>query len=295
MLAKSGMTPESTGGAAVKNIVLAASLVFVSFSGVAIAQTYPDLGHALYARGYNGSVWVNSFDPAQSYLAHGLFYPDTPINPATGNYEARYGMAITGTGTVSADPTTGLAMATGIATNPNAVSSDGSAAIDLLPSGGTVAVDSGWVPFNCQASGTCSWTIHFQFAHYTPGMTVRVYRHVEGSKCGGELSIDLNGVCKSTLISTLHLPAAYTFTSTDNIDTNYISKLGGTTSALCDIILPICNGAPPPPPPTPVSNFSWSPASVYLGTTVAFTDLSSNGPTGWRTRRSPSARPAPRR
>jgi PKD repeat protein len=263
----------------VKKIVLATSLVIALSSGIALAQsTYPDLGHALYARGYSGSVWVNSFDPAQSYLAHGLFYPDTPINPATGNYEARYGMAVTGSGTVLPDPTTGLAMATGTAINPNAIASDGSVAIDLL-SGGNL-IDGGSVPFNCPASGVCSWTVHFQ-TRYALGQTVRVYRHVEGSKCGGELSIDLNGSCRAALISTLHLPAAYTFTSTDNIDTNYVSRVGGTTSALCDIILPICSGVQPPPPQVPVSNFGWSPASVYPNTPVTFTDQSSNGPTGW--------------
>ena len=48
---------------------------------------YNDLGHALYAAGYSGSVWVNSFDPHQSYLAHGVFNPDVPLS--TAGYEAR--------------------------------------------------------------------------------------------------------------------------------------------------------------------------------------------------------------
>jgi hypothetical protein len=60
---KQGVTIRVDGGAAVKKIVLATSLLIASFSGAVQAQTYPDLGHALYARGYTGTVWVNSFDP----------------------------------------------------------------------------------------------------------------------------------------------------------------------------------------------------------------------------------------
>src|SRR6185312_6870745 len=247
-----------------------------SFSGAVQAQTYPDLGQALYARGYSGTVWVNSFDTSQSRLAHGVFYPAIPIGIA--GYDLRYGMSITGSGTVSVG-TDGFYMATGTATNPNAIPSDGSVSIDLLSNGNII--DGAKIAFNCGASATCSWTTHFQTRPTFPNLSVRVYRHVEGSNCGGELSIDLNGTCKATLISTLHLPAAYTFTDTDNLDTNYAAKPGATTSALCDIIKPICAGSPPPPPPVPASDFSWSPSEVYPGTAVTFTDQSSNGPTGW--------------
>ena len=258
-----------------RQIVLATSLVFVCFSGVAVeAQSFSDLGHALYARGYNGTVWVNSFDSSQPHLAHGVFFPDTPIT-VNGNYEARYGMGVTGSGTLAQD-TNGFFVATGTAHNPNPVASDGSISIDLLSNGNLA--DGGKVPFNCPAGSDCPFTIHFGTRYSAaPGWTVRVYRHVEGSNCGGELSIDLNGPCHGNLVSYFNLPATYIFTQTDNIDTNYASKPGAGTSALCAAILPICSGAPV----LPISNFSWSPADVYVGTPVAFTDLSTGTPTGW--------------
>ncbi|MFY9820949.1 MAG: PKD domain-containing protein, partial [Thermoanaerobaculia bacterium] len=253
-------------------IVLAASLAIVSFPGLAAAQSYADLGHALYARGYTGSVWVNSFDPTQAHLAHGVFYPDVPIGPT--GYDLRYGMAVTGSGTVSVG-TDGFYMATGTATNPNAVVSDGSISIDLLSNGNVI--DSGKVPFNCGASATCAWTVHFITRPTVANLTVRVYRHVEGSVCGGELSIDLNGTCHDNLVNYFNLPSTYLFTSTDNLDTNYAAKPGANTSALCAVILPVCSTTPA----VPVSNFTWSPSDVYVGAAVNFTDLSTGSPTGW--------------
>jgi len=82
--------------------VTAVTLAVAVASAVAQAQTFPDLGHALYARGYTGSVWVNSFDPSQPYLAHGVFYPETPFS-SNGGYDPRYGMEITGSGTPAVD------------------------------------------------------------------------------------------------------------------------------------------------------------------------------------------------
>ncbi|HEX3557231.1 MAG TPA: PKD domain-containing protein [Thermoanaerobaculia bacterium] len=242
------------------------------------AQVYNDLGHALVARGYTGTVWVNSFDSSQSRLAHGLFYPEIPVG-VTG-YDARFGMQLTGTGTVSAG-TDGLLMATGVATNPNQVDADGSVSIDLLSNGNVV--DGVKVPYSCGPGGSCSWTAHFQTraGSVPPPLTVRVYRHVEGSNCGGEISVDLNAECHDALVSYFHLPGGYHFTDTDQIDTNYVSKPGATTTVLCAAIKPVCSGAPPPPPPAPVSNFLWSPAEIYTGTQVSFTDQSSNVPTSW--------------
>jgi PKD repeat protein len=262
-----------------RNVVLAAGLAIVSFSGLAQAQPFSDLGHALAAMGYTGTVWVNSFNPSQPYRAHGVFSPGIPINPVTGSYEARYGMALTGSGTVSVD-SNGFYMATGTAHNPNPIPSDGSISIDLLSNGNLA--DGGTVPFPCGAAGDCAWTLHFQFAKPTlPALSVRVYRHVEGSLCGGELTPDLNAPpCLSRLIAYFRLPAAYQFTLTDKTDTNYLSKPGAATSALCDLIMPVCNGTAAPPP-TPISDFVWSPSSVYAGSPVGFTDQSSNGPTGW--------------
>ncbi len=256
-----------------KKIVLATSLLITSFSGAVQGQTYPDLGRALYARGYTGTVWVNGFDSSQSYLAHGVFYPGS-----TTDFDVRYGMAVTGSGTVSVDAN-GFYTATGTAINPNPISSDGSIAIDLLSNGNRA--DGVKIPFACGPSATCSWTARFQTKAPLSNPSVRVYRHVEGSVCGGELTIDLNTDCRSALISYFQLPSTYTFTTTDQVDTNYVSKPGATTSALCAVIFPICSGAPPPPPPVPTSAFTWSPAEVYPGTAVTFTDQSSNGPTGW--------------
>ncbi|MFY9820815.1 MAG: PKD domain-containing protein, partial [Thermoanaerobaculia bacterium] len=243
------------------------------------AQTFSDLGHALYSRGYTGTVWVNSFDPHQSRLAHGLFYPDIPIGPT--GYDLRYGMELTGSGTVSVG-TDGFYMATGTATNPNAISSDGSISIDLLSNGNVI--DGVKMTFTCGASATCPWTAHFLTSPPVANPTVRVYRHVEGSNCGGELSIDLNGVCHDSLVNYLHLPATYHFTDTDNLDTNYVAAPGASTSVLCSVINPVCAGGSPtnpPPPPTPASNFNWSPSDIYPGTQVTFTDTSTSSPTGW--------------
>ena len=257
-------------------ILLSALLLLLVCPAVMQAQTYSDLGHALYARGYTGTVWVNSFDPSQSRLAHGLFYPDTPIG-VTG-YDMRYGMQVTGTGTVSVG-TDGFYMATGTATNPNAVSSDGSISIDLLSNGNVI--DGAKVNFNCDPSATCPWTAHFQTRPSVASPTVRVYRHVEGSNCGGEVSIDLNADCHNALVTYFHLPATYVFSATDTLDTNYVSKPGANTSSLCAVVMPVCSGAPPPPPPAPVSAFTSSPAEVYAGAPVTFTDQSTNGPTSW--------------
>src|SRR5947199_561041 len=113
--------------------VTAVTLAVAAASAGAQAQTFPDLGHALYARGYSGSVWVNSFDPSQPYLAHGVFYPDTPF-AASGSYETRYGMEVAGSGTVSVDAN-GLFAAAGTAHNPNAITADGSILIELLSDG----------------------------------------------------------------------------------------------------------------------------------------------------------------
>src|SRR3954471_515343 len=60
------------------------------------------LGQALYDAGYTKTVWVNSFDRRLAYLAHGVFHPATPIH--NGDYNARYGMSPSGSGTVSFGP-----------------------------------------------------------------------------------------------------------------------------------------------------------------------------------------------
>ena len=229
----------------------ARAFLFLALAGLPLrAQTYPDLGRALYARGYTGTVWVNGFDSSQSYLAHGVFYPGS-----TTDFDVRYGMAVTGSGTVSVDAN-GFYTATGTAINPNPISSDGSIAIDLLSNGNRA--DGVKVPFACGPSATCSWTARFQTKAPLPNPSVRVYRHVEGSVCGGELTIDLNTDCRSALISYFQLPSTYTFTTTDQVDTNYVSKPGATTSALCAVIFPICGnlsapsggGGTPAPPAT---------------------------------------------
>jgi len=259
-----------------KNFVLAAALALVSFSGLAQAQPFPDLGHALAAIGYTGTVWVNGFDPAQPHFAHGVFYPDTPISGITGNYEARYGMGVTGSGTVSV--VNGFYTATGTAHNPNAIPSDGSISIDLLSNGNLA--DGGKVPFSCGASSDCPWTLQFNFAKPPlPTPSVRIYRHVEGSVCGGELTVDLNGACHDALVGFFHLPAAYHFTPTDTIDTNYVSRPGATTTVLCAVIRSL--NCVPATPTAPTSDFSWSPSNVFAGSPVSFTDQSLNAPTAW--------------
>src|ERR1700681_1186537 len=258
-----------------KNLVLAAGLATVSLSGLAQAQTFPDLGHALAAMGYTGTVWVNSFDPAQAHLAHGVFSSDTPIDPATGNYEARYGMALTGSGTVSVDPATGFYMATGTAHNPNPIASDGSLAIDLLSDGNLA--DGGSVPFNCPASSNCAWTVRFQTKPPLTNPSVRLYRHVEGSTCGGELTPALNGDCRSALAAYFHLPAAYHFTLTDTTDTNYVSKSGAATTVLCNVILPLCTVVGPVITVSGLNSGQINQSLVYSGSAANCTP----NPTGW--------------
>ena len=253
-------------------LLLLASIFLLPLPGQ--SQTYNDLGHALYAAGYSGSVWVNSFDPHQSYLAHGVFNPDVPLS--TAGYEARFGMTITGSGTVTTDAN-GFFVGSGTAHNPNPITSDGSVSIDLLSDGNLA--DSVKVPFNCGPLANCPWTATFTTRRTGNHVwTVRVYRHVEGSRCGGELNPDLNGACRAALVSAFHLPAGYQFTSTDLIDTNYASKPGAVTTALCAAILPICNSVPVQ---TPTSSFSWIPPAVYVNTPVTFIDTSTGSPTGW--------------
>ncbi|HEX3557007.1 MAG TPA: hypothetical protein VIA62_27595 [Thermoanaerobaculia bacterium] len=224
-------------------------LLFLAVLSPARAQPFADLGHALSAAGYKSTVWVNSFDRRLAYLAHGVFYPDTPIGRAGSN--ARYGMALRGSGTVSVDKD-GYLMATGTATNPNAAAAEGDVSINLLKSGSLAGTAE--VPFTCGPLATCPWEAHFlarpsDYPHTSArAFTVAVYRHVEGSTCGGELTPDLNlEPCRTAVITKFRLPLAYHFTTTDFSDTNYLSTPGATTTALCAAILPLCGGPPPPP------------------------------------------------
>ncbi len=202
----------------------------------------PDLGHALYSSGFTRSIWVNSFDPSQSYAAHGVFNPEVPID-ATG-YGARYGMTLTGSGTLSIDAS-GDFSATGTAHNPNPIEADGSVEIDLLRDG--LMADSAVVAFSCAPLSDCPWSVHYSTKQdSTHTWTLHVYRHVEGSPCGGELTPDLNGACHDALVAHFHLPSNYVFTTTDEMDINYTARPYGTTTALCAVIFPLCNGGPEP-------------------------------------------------
>jgi PKD repeat protein len=256
-----------------KNIVLAASLAIFSFSGLAQAQTFPDFGHALAGMGYTRTIWVNGF--SQPHLAHGVFYPNNPIDPS-GNYEARYGMALTGSGTLTVDPTTLFYIATGTAHNPNAIPSDGSLSIDLLSKGNLA--EGGSVIFNCPASSDCPWTMNYQFAKSPlPNPSLHVYRHVEGSVCGGELSIDLNADCHDKLVAQFNLPAAYHFTPSDTIDTNYVSTPGASTTVLCAVIRPLCIPVGPIITVSGNNSGKMNQPYVYSGSAANCTP----NPTGW--------------
>src|SRR4051794_22382833 len=112
-----------------KSLILVYALMIALFASPGEAQPFTDLGHALYAKGYTRTVWVNSFDRRLAYLAHGVFYPETPIGRQ--GYDARFGMALAGSGTVSADGS-GHLMATGTATNQNAIPAEGDITIALL-------------------------------------------------------------------------------------------------------------------------------------------------------------------
>jgi hypothetical protein len=184
------------------------------------------LGQALHDAGYTETVWVNSFDRRLTYLAHGVFNPATPIH--NGDYNARYGMSLSGSGTVSIGAD-GYFMATGTATNPNAIATEGDVSIDFLKSG--QLEDTAEIPFTCAPLAKCPWQAEFTVkpanSPHTSmrAFTVRVYRHVEGSVCGGELTPDLNsGPCHSSVVTKFGLSAGYVFTNTDITDTNYLAK-----------------------------------------------------------------------
>ena len=112
-------------------LFFAAFFLFALASPRAQSQS---LGQALYDAGYTKTVWVNSFDRRLAYLAHGVFHPATPIH--NGDYNARYGMSLSGSGTVSVGPD-GYFMATGTATNPNAMATEGDVSIDFFGSSGS--------------------------------------------------------------------------------------------------------------------------------------------------------------
>lgn len=230
--------------ARLKQVILALTIVATVPMVAAQAQQYPDLGHSLYARGYTGTVWVNSFQSVRLYSAHGDFNPD--VQTQNGNYESRYGMTVApASGTVVANPDGG-SDAHGTATNPNSVPSEGSILIELDQNG--APRDSALVDFiGCAPGQACPWTAHFITTLSGTGWSVSVIRHVQGSLCGGESNLDLNGPCHDTLVSSFQLAPGYVFTSEDLSDTNYVSLPGDTTSALCSLIKPICGGPPPPP------------------------------------------------
>lgn len=172
--------------------IAAAVLAWWLLSGAdkALSQPGPqDLGHALVTRGFSATTWVNSFDPAQPYLSHGIFHPELPIAGAT-SYYPRYGM-------------------TG--------------------------------------------------------------QYVKGSACGGELTPDLggvfNGTCHATLVQAFGLPASYTFTETDWIDVQYVSRPNAQTTALCALVLPLCVAPQPTPSPTatPAPTATTPPPSCLSG------------------------------
>jgi len=45
------------------------ALMIAQFASSGETQPFSDLGHALYAKGYTRTVWVNSFDRRLAYLA----------------------------------------------------------------------------------------------------------------------------------------------------------------------------------------------------------------------------------
>jgi hypothetical protein len=244
--------------------------LFAAFSLYALTSPgarSQSLGQALHDAGYTETVWVNSFDRRLSYLAHGVFNPATPIH--NGDYNARYGMSLSGSGTVSIGPD-GYFMATGTATNPNPTPTEGDVSIDFLKSG--QLEDTAEIPLTCGPLAKCPWQAEFTVkpANFPRtamrAFTVRVYRHVEGSVCGGELTPDLNSEpCHSSVVNKFGLPAGYVFTNTDITDTNYLAKPGGTTTALCLEIRPLCSGgggggANPPPGADPCA--SWLEAEL---------------------------------
>ncbi len=241
-----------------------AGALFLALSAMDLhAQAFPDLGRALFAGGFTATVWVNSFDRRLDYLAHGVFYPDTPIR--ANGYDARYGMTLAGSGSVSVGPD-GFYIAAGLATNPNAAPAEGDISIDLLKSGNKVG--SAEVPFRCGPSAQCPWEAHFSvkpsdFARAPlRAFTVKVYRHVQGSRCGGELTPDLNSEpCRSAVVARFNLPFGYRFTPTDFLDTNYLAQPNATTTALCAAILPLCSSTTPPPPADPCA--AWLEASRH--------------------------------
>ena len=130
-----------------KCLILFFMLMIAHFAKPGEAQPFTNLGHALYAKGYTRTVWVNSFDRRLAYMAHGVFYSETPIGRQ--GYDVRYGMALAGSGTVSVDGS-GHLMATGTATNPNSIPAEGDITIALLRNG--VLVDTAEVPFPCGPS-----------------------------------------------------------------------------------------------------------------------------------------------
>jgi len=228
--------------ARIKALASALLLLLLFSPALVHAQTYPDLGQALYAIS-SRTVWVNSFDPTQPYLAHGVFSPSVPIGASIGasGYDARYGMTLLGSGSVSVDAS-GHIQASGVARGPG---TDGSLSVDLMSNGNLL--DSAKLPWSCPG-GDCPWSAHFQTTA-GPAVSLRIYRHVEGSLCGGELNIDLNGECHDKLVSRFGLPAAYRFTSTDALDAQYVQV--GATTALCALVKPLCAlpAAPPADPP----------------------------------------------
>jgi hypothetical protein len=232
-------------------LALAGFLIIFSLLSLALpvhAQTYPDLGRALYAAGYTKTVWVNSFDPAQSYLAHGEFNPN-----ATG--EDRYGENIFGTAAVSFGPGGWVAHAT--IHNRYSFPIDGKVSADLYCSGCAFAHQGGSVAAMvppCGPLAECSYDLSFPGVANAPGTwTATVYRHSEGSVCGGEESLDLttgfNGSCHAALVKRFSVPVDYQFTAADGNDTNYAAKPGASTTVLCAEIKALCAAPTPPPDP----------------------------------------------
>lgn len=220
--------------------IIAMAVVFLL--SVPARSDQPDFAHALYAKGYTASIWVNSFDQlhGQSYAAHGLFNLSAPPS----DLDLRYSRTVTGAGVVSMD-NTGALGGHGTATNGFSMTADGSIAIQLFANGNLAG--GAEIPWSAGPFQTVPWNVPTFGVQNTPGVvyTVRVYRHVQGSVCGGEVSLDMNAECHDALTSYFALPANYHFTDADRIDTNYASAPGASTTAFCAIIRPICTVAPP--------------------------------------------------
>jgi hypothetical protein len=128
----------------------------------------------------------------------------------------------------------------GTAFVPSGGAADGSITVDLLRDG--VRVDGAQAPLACGAGATCPWAVSFAtVAIASHEWTVRAYRHVQGSVCGGEAALDLNAPgCREALVAEFGLPPDYEFSLTDWHDSNYVSRPGATTSVECLVVMRIC-------------------------------------------------------